>query len=253
MAEHTPRRLSLLAVASALLLLAGCADRAIYAERTGVNFKISVNQDAQTPIEVNLGLQRSLVASVPPLATDSSTKKAASEAGSLVSGFDYSSGDALKARQIPGPDGKPVDAPAIDIDVQIRTSFASGDAANLLSYPGEFTSQDGKITAGEISPKGAEQAARAVEVVATAAGAPDTVVSVSLDRKLAAQTAVACLSNPQLDEVAKAMAKLPGYEDFADYVGSPTTIKDELRAAILAANNHGMDVIMAALTQQPCT
>src|SRR5882724_11099365 len=73
------------------LLLGGCENNLIFLERSGFNLAINVNDDPTTPVEVNAGLKRSIVALVPPtgdpVKTESGTR-ANGEAVNLVSGYD---------------------------------------------------------------------------------------------------------------------------------------------------------------------
>jgi len=160
------RRPVLILALLAPLLAAACSDRAIYVERSGVNMKLAVNDDPSTPIQVNLGLQRGIITVVPALA-EGSQGEASGEAGSLISGFDYVNGSSVPIAG--GAEGLP--ASTIKADVSIRTSFASGNAASLISYPAEYrTDDDGNVILGKVSQPGAANATRAVTLVATAAG-----------------------------------------------------------------------------------
>lgn len=236
--ERRPAWLALLAI----LAVAGCADRAIYAERSGANLKIAVSADETTPVEVNVGLQRHVAMSVPSLSEDADGN-AKGEAGSMVSGFDYVNSDKVLASET-----------NLDVDVSIRTSFASGNAATLISYPGNYEVQtDGTVKAVPPTEGGsANDAAKTTTMIATAAGDPDTVVSVPLERKLIAHSAAACVGNDQLDSIARDLAKNSNYSDFNSYVGNPERIKVELKSLITSANSTGLSYIMSVLSKYPC-
>ena len=108
--------------------LAACGDTLVYGERTGLNLAIEVNQDPETPVNVNLGLRRTVVSVVPAVDSESGEDGQShpkGEAVSMISGFDLSD----KERDNP-----------LDPDLQIRTQFASGKAAVLVSEEPEVVS-----------------------------------------------------------------------------------------------------------------
>ena len=101
--------------------LAACGDTLVYGERTGYNLAIEVNQDPETPVNVNLGLRRTVVSVVPPVATESGQggqSRPKGEAVSMISGFFLSDIDSENPLQL---------------DLRIRSQFASGNAAVLVS------------------------------------------------------------------------------------------------------------------------
>lgn len=74
-----------------MLLLTGCSDALIYGERTAFNLAIRVNDDPATPVNVNAGLQRTVVSLAPPLGgqiKDGDRTSPAGESVSAISRFD---------------------------------------------------------------------------------------------------------------------------------------------------------------------
>lgn len=99
--------------------IAGCQDTLIYGESTAFNLAIHVNDNPQTPLEVNAGLKRYVGEMAPPVLTkddDQGSKKAAGEAVSSFSGFALT-----------------YDREGIFGNLFIRTQFASGLPAQLLA------------------------------------------------------------------------------------------------------------------------
>lgn len=117
-----PRMARVLIAGLCAATLAACGDTLVYGERTGFNLAVEVNQDPSTPVNVNLGLHRTVVGVVPPVDTESEEQQGESrpsgEAVSMISGFDLSNED--KTNQL-------------DPELQIRTQFASGEAAVEVS------------------------------------------------------------------------------------------------------------------------
>jgi hypothetical protein len=114
------------ALVTGALLLGACENNLIFMERTGFNLAIRVNNDPTTPVEVNAGLKRSVVALVPPTGDPVKTAtgtRANGEAVNLVSGYDLGyteSSTSLFAGTL-----------------AIRTQFASGAAAEAVSSSGD--------------------------------------------------------------------------------------------------------------------
>ena len=103
------------------MALSACSDTLVYGERTGFNLAIEVNQDPETPVNVNAGLRRTIVGVVPPRSTESDGKggsKSKGEAVSMISGFDLT--DDTQDNQL-------------NRGLQIQTQFASGQAATIVS------------------------------------------------------------------------------------------------------------------------
>ncbi len=96
------------------LLLGGCENNLIFMERSGFNLAIDVNENPVTPVHVNAGMMRSIVALVPGRANDNS-----GEAVSLISGYDLAYED--KAGGF------------FNDKLVIRSQFASGAAANKIA------------------------------------------------------------------------------------------------------------------------
>lgn len=100
----------------------GCQDTLVYGESTEFNLAIHVNDNPQTPVEVNAGLKRYVGEKAPPLAIkkdDNGQNKADGEAVSSFSGF------ALEYEENP--------VFALLGTLHIRTQFASGAAAAALA------------------------------------------------------------------------------------------------------------------------
>lgn len=115
------RRFSLPLLVVACTATWGCQDTLVYGESTEFNLAIHVNDNPQTPVEVNAGLKRYVGEKAPPLAikTDDDGQKASGEAVSSFSGFalEYEENDAF----------------ALAGTLHIRTQFATGAAAAALA------------------------------------------------------------------------------------------------------------------------
>jgi hypothetical protein len=114
--------LSLLAGFIACMATSGCSNTLVYGESTEFNLAIHVNDNPQTPVEVNAGLKRYVGEKAPPLALKDDKdghKKAEGEAVSSFSGF------ALEYEENP--------LFALAGTLHIRTQFASGAAAAALA------------------------------------------------------------------------------------------------------------------------
>lgn len=119
--QADPRR----RVAPAALLViaagfaAGCQDTLVYGESTAFNLAIHLNDNPQTPIEVNAGLKRHVGEMAPPVAMSEDEGKAVGEAVSSFSGF------RLRYEE---------DENSVLLgDLYIRTQFATGKAATTLA------------------------------------------------------------------------------------------------------------------------
>jgi hypothetical protein len=103
------------------MALSGCQDTLVYGESTAFNLAIHVNDNPQTPVEVNAGLKRYVGEKAPPvlLEKDQGKNKASGEAVSSFSGFSlvYERNAAL----------------ALAGTLHIRTQFATGSAAAALA------------------------------------------------------------------------------------------------------------------------
>jgi len=109
----------LLLIATALT---GCQDTLVYGESTAFNLAIHVNDNPQTPIEVNAGLKRYIGEMAPAVAHKTDKKGKTKASGEAVSSF---SGFALTYEKDP--------TFAIGGTLHIRTQFASGAAAKELA------------------------------------------------------------------------------------------------------------------------
>jgi len=112
------RCFALTLLAASLGLLAACDRGLVYGERTGVNLAVRADPANSAPLEVNAGLQRRVVSSVPPQGQPGGPT-AAGEAVNMVSRFDL--------ERAPGQAGP------FSAKVRIGTSFASGAAATAIA------------------------------------------------------------------------------------------------------------------------
>ncbi len=108
------KNLPIAGLAIALTLLPGCERALVFADRTGVNLAVRSDMAEGSPLEVNAGLKRRVVGFVPAKG-ESGDGRPSGEAVNMVSRFDL--------KRTKGSEGPFSDK------VQIRTSFASGDAA----------------------------------------------------------------------------------------------------------------------------
>lgn len=115
----TPLRgIALALLLPASLSLAGCDRHMVFAERTGVNVLVSMGQDVDRPLHVNMGVERRILAFSPPTEgftyTQNGRKHAKGDAASLLSGFE------MQYKKGSDP---------FDGEVSVSTQFASGMAA----------------------------------------------------------------------------------------------------------------------------
>lgn len=110
-----------LLLGSAALLVAGCGNTLFYGEKTAFSMAIHLNDNPQTPIEVNMGLKRQVGEIAPPVATEEEAGKdvPVGESVSSLSGF--------RLRYEENPSN------ILLGDLYIRTQFASGIAATILA------------------------------------------------------------------------------------------------------------------------
>lgn len=103
------------------ILVTACQDTLFYGENTAFNLAIHLNDNPQTPIEVNTGLKRHVGQVTPPVATEQNEGKTAAvgEAVTTLSGF------RLRYEED--------DTSVLLGDLYIRTQFATGEAASLLA------------------------------------------------------------------------------------------------------------------------
>jgi hypothetical protein len=103
------------------LLLAGCGNTLFYGEKTAFSMAIHLNDNPQTPVEVNMGLKRHVGEIAPPVASEEQAGNdlAVGEAVSSLSGF--------RLRYEENQDN------ILLGDLYIRTQFASGIAATILA------------------------------------------------------------------------------------------------------------------------
>src|SRR5262245_44115540 len=105
---------------SVAALLAGCTNTLFYGEKTAFSMAIHLNDNPQTPVEVNVGLKRQVGEIAPPVATEERGENVpVGEAVSSLSGF--------RLRYEENPNN------ILLGDLYIRTQFASGIAATVLA------------------------------------------------------------------------------------------------------------------------
>jgi hypothetical protein len=116
------RRLATLPFIGILAALsAGCNNTLFYGEKTAFSMAIHLNDNPQTPVEVNMGLKRHVGEVAPPVATQEEAGKnvPVGEAVSSLSGF--------RLRYEENPNN------ILLGDLYIRTQFATGIAATILA------------------------------------------------------------------------------------------------------------------------
>ncbi len=116
------RRFGMLSLIGLLFgLSAGCQNTLVYGEKTAFSMAIHLNDNPQTPVEVNMGLKRHVGEVAPPVATQEEAGKdvAVGESASSLSGF--------RLRYEENPNN------ILLGDLYIRTQFATGIAATILA------------------------------------------------------------------------------------------------------------------------
>lgn len=116
------RRLAMLPLIGIVAALsAGCNNTLFYGEKTAFSMAIHLNDNPQTPVEVNMGLKRHVGEVAPPVATQEEAGKnvPVGEAVSSLSGF--------RLRYEENPNN------ILLGDLYIRTQFATGIAATILA------------------------------------------------------------------------------------------------------------------------
>lgn len=174
-------------LASIALVLAGCGDTLIYGERTGFNMAVSVDATRSLPIEVNIGMRRSVVAAVPPLeGTNQADGKPQGDAVNMLSFFDL---------------GYKEEATGLGGDLTIGTQFISGKSAALFINP-----NDNKT--GALSVDGA--AAKASTINAALGVTPGRPLSEALQARLEKiATYVRTLSKEEATNLARTLGVDP--------------------------------------------
>ena len=117
------RTIPCLLAALAVLTAGGCSRTLVFAERDGVNMAIRADAARSPPLEVNFGLNRVVGTSVPPIAEkpgSGGVTEPRGQAVNMISGFQV-----LSAKIDPK---KPA-----DVDLTIRSHFASGSAAEAIA------------------------------------------------------------------------------------------------------------------------
>lgn len=115
-------RLSSAALVS--VALSACTDALVFSESAGFNLSIGVNEEPSTPLQLNAGLERTVLAFAPPVGENTTVagkKQVNGEAVSLFSGFRLSDDHASEVTN------------ALAGRLTIRTQFASGMAAQAVA------------------------------------------------------------------------------------------------------------------------
>jgi hypothetical protein len=99
-------------------VLTGCGHTLVFAEQTGFNLSIIAKPSEATPLNVNIGLDRTVASLVPPIHENTPQGGVDGEGVNMFAGF--------RANYDPGT--QPLAG-----DLQIRTQFASGQAALAIA------------------------------------------------------------------------------------------------------------------------
>jgi len=100
------------------LVLSGCGHTLVFAEQTGFNLSIIAKPSEATPLNVNIGLDRTVASLVPPIHDNTPQGRVDGEGVNMFAGF--------RANYDPGT--QPLAG-----DLRIRTQFASGQAATMIA------------------------------------------------------------------------------------------------------------------------
>jgi hypothetical protein len=100
------------------LVLTGCGHTLVFAEQTGFNLSIVAKPSEATPLNVNIGLDRTVASSVPPIHENTPHGTVDGEGVNMFAGFN--------AHYDPGT--QPLSG-----NLHIRTQFASGQAALMIA------------------------------------------------------------------------------------------------------------------------
>ena len=107
-----------------MLGTAACTDSLVFSEYSGFNLGISVNDEPSTPLQVNAGLERTVLAFAPPVGDADTAGNVRGDAVSLFSGFRLDDDHAAP------------NSSAFGGTLRIRSQFASGMAArNIAQNP----------------------------------------------------------------------------------------------------------------------
>jgi len=106
------------------LMLTGCGRTLVFAEQTGFNLSIIAKSSEATPLNVNIGLDRTVASLVPPIHENTPQGMVDGEGVNMLAGF-----KAAYDREIGVNQG----AHPFSGDLRIRTQFASGQAAWLIA------------------------------------------------------------------------------------------------------------------------
>lgn len=113
------RPVSILATALLALVTTACSNTLIYGERTSFSLGIDINDSIATPLNVNMGFNRSVAGLVPPTKRPETGNEVNGEAANMFSGFDlrYTKGETN----------------ALSGKLMVKTQFASGASAVEVS------------------------------------------------------------------------------------------------------------------------
>lgn len=187
--------------------LAGCENNLIFMERSGFNLSIGVNDNPVTPVQVNAGMMRSIVALVPGRGK-AENGQPSGEAVSLISGYDLRYDEQ--------------DSGFFNDKLTIRSQFASGAAAKTIAAAPDIAKKIANPSLTVLLPKDIEDRATAARSKIT--GLSDDNV-LALAQTLNGDKAISRKFNTDSAYAAK--------QDLRRYVGSVNS-----EAALLPIEQH---------------
>ena len=137
------RTIPCLLAALAVLTAGGCSRTLVFAEREGVNLAIRADATRSPPLEVNFGYKRDVGTTVPAIAEKQGRGGApepAGEAVNMISGFEV-----LSNKIDPSPNKPP------DVDLTIRSRFASGSAAKEVAKSAPAVAAIARLSDGPVN------------------------------------------------------------------------------------------------------
>ena len=137
------RTIPCLLAALAVLTAGGCSRTLVFAEREGVNLAIRADATRSPPLEVNFGYKRDVGTTVPAVAEKQGSGGApepAGEAVNMISGFEV-----LSNKIDPSPNKPP------DVDLTIRSRFASGSAAKEVAKSAPAVAAIARLSDGPVN------------------------------------------------------------------------------------------------------
>jgi len=100
------------------LVLTGCGRTLVFAEQTGFNLSIVVKSSEATPLNVNIGLDRTVASLVPPIHDNTPQGRVDGEGVNMFAGFAAHYDSATQP---------------LAGNLRIRTQFASGEASTVIA------------------------------------------------------------------------------------------------------------------------